>query len=254
MPPVIRKRADNPLLKAFKNLINHGFENMGRYYSVYRGYVFNNQDPQGLCRLQLIIPTVTGPDFHETWAWPRNIPSDKNFGLKIVPPKGAVVWVEFEGGNPEVPIWSHGHFAENEIPTDDKELKDNDCYWFITKAGHKIKVNDTKKTIHIQSCNGDIVELNTKSISLVTNKAVSLGTLDGSKYHAVWGEPLKDLLGDIEYIIKTLHTALEQDKGPMMGVGIVNTPTAVTLPKLKTAVKGLKNKIDKILSSLVTLD
>jgi uncharacterized protein involved in type VI secretion and phage assembly len=37
-------------------------------------------------------------------------------GLFLVPPTGANVWVEFEGGNPDYPIWSGCFWGPGEVP------------------------------------------------------------------------------------------------------------------------------------------
>ena len=251
MPPS-KIRSRNPFITALTNLVNNGFENFGRYYSVYRAWVYDNEDPEKLGRLKLIIPSVTGPDYHDVWAHPVGQPSDKNFGLHIIPPKGAMVWVQFEGGAPEIPIWTHGHFGRNDIPTDDPELVDVNCYWFISPKGHKLKINDTKNTIHIKSNTGDIIEWNEKGVSVVTKKSINLGTLNGAKYSGVLGEELVEVLTDMRDIHKRLNDALGKDKIAMAAMGMTNTVAEV--PLLKIVISGLLDKINKILSKLVTLD
>jgi hypothetical protein len=37
-------------------------------------------------------------------------------GLFLLPPKGANVWVEFEGGDPDYPIWSGCFWGVGELP------------------------------------------------------------------------------------------------------------------------------------------
>lgn len=245
----------SPFVHLVKSLLSNGFENVGRYYSVYRAWVFNNEDPENLHRLQLIIPQISGNDYYEYWAFPKGVPSAANFGSQVIPPKGALVWVEFEGGEPEIPVWSHGHFSRNQIPKDDEELKDPNCYWFITKAGHRIKINDTKNTISIKSSNNDTIELNPQSISLVTDKKISLGKLDQSQYHAMLGEPTKDLLEDIRDILTKIHGALNKDlllskSQPFL----LHVNMDVAIPKLLPKVLLLTEKIKLILSNKNTLD
>jgi hypothetical protein len=36
----------------------------------------------------------------------------------MIPPVGANLWIEFEGGNPDYPIWSGGFWAAGELPTE----------------------------------------------------------------------------------------------------------------------------------------
>jgi hypothetical protein len=71
-----------------------------RFYGVYRGTVFNTNDPQNLGRLQVKIPQILA-DQATQWAWPV-----EKYGTDTaVPSVGQGVWVVFEGGDPSYPIW-----------------------------------------------------------------------------------------------------------------------------------------------------
>lgn len=78
-----------------------------KYLSKYKGVVINNIDPQGLSRLQLEVPEVHSL-LPTTWAEaciPLAGPTGLPMGVCMVPPIGTGVWVEFEHGNPDKPIW-----------------------------------------------------------------------------------------------------------------------------------------------------
>jgi len=250
--PLIKRQAKNPAFEIIKALVNHGLENVGLYYSTYRAFVYSNEDPENLQRLQLIIPQVSGNQFYSYWAFPKGVFYGEGFGMQVLPQRGDTVWVEFEGGKPEIPIWMHGHPARKEMPKDDEDLADKNCYWFVTPSGHKIKINDTKNIIHIFHKDGQSVELNEKSISLVSEVAISLGTLDGSKSKGVLGDELKDLLTDINSILKQMHGAMVKDLAIYTARGFSNTVTMI--PKITPDVETLTSKLDLILSKLVTLD
>lgn len=82
-------------------------DNTRKYYGKYRGVVLNNVDLKRLGRLQLSVPDVTSL-LPTTWAEPcvpLAGPTGPPMGAYLVPPMGAGVWVEFEGGNPNKPIW-----------------------------------------------------------------------------------------------------------------------------------------------------
>ena len=68
-------------------------------YGKYRGRVENVVDPMGLMRIQVTVPAVL--DEAAVWATPC-VP----VGYLGVPPVGSGVWVEFEGGDTDRPIWS----------------------------------------------------------------------------------------------------------------------------------------------------
>ena len=78
-----------------------------RYYGVYRGTVVNNVDPMQLARIMLICPDVGGIT-PSTWAMPCVPVTGKQMGTFMVPQIGSGVWVQFEGGNPDYPVWMGG--------------------------------------------------------------------------------------------------------------------------------------------------
>lgn len=69
------------------------------HYGKYRGRVESVADPIGLMRIQVTVPAVL--DEASVWATPC-VP----VGYLGVPAVGSGVWVEFEGGDSEFPIWS----------------------------------------------------------------------------------------------------------------------------------------------------
>jgi uncharacterized protein involved in type VI secretion and phage assembly len=78
-----------------------------QFFGKYRGTVLNNVDPETRGRLMLTIPDVLGA-VPSTWAEPCTPlagPTGPPMGVYLVPPIGAGVWVEFEHGNPNYPIW-----------------------------------------------------------------------------------------------------------------------------------------------------
>jgi hypothetical protein len=77
----------------------------GRYYGKYRATVFNNVDPELRGRIQAIVPDVLGL-VPSTFALPCLPAAGKSSGAFFVPEIGAGVWIEFEQGDPDYPIWT----------------------------------------------------------------------------------------------------------------------------------------------------
>ena len=75
-----------------------------RYYGKYRATVFNNIDPENRGRIQAIVPDVQAFT-PTTWALPCVPVAGKESGAFFVPEIGAKVWIEFEQGDPDYPIW-----------------------------------------------------------------------------------------------------------------------------------------------------
>jgi uncharacterized protein involved in type VI secretion and phage assembly len=78
---------------------------INKHYGKYRGTVINNIDPLQIGRIQVSVPGVTGL-IPSTWAMPCLPLAGKQMGTYMVPQIGSGVWVEFEQGNPEYPIWT----------------------------------------------------------------------------------------------------------------------------------------------------
>ncbi len=73
------------------------------YFGKYRGTVFNNIDPLKKGRLQVVVPDVCLTP--TTFAMPCVPVAGLQMGAIAIPPIGAGVWVEFEQGDPDYPIW-----------------------------------------------------------------------------------------------------------------------------------------------------
>lgn len=87
-----------------------------RFFGKYRGAVRNNVDPMMKGRLLVEVPDVGG-NLLSSWAMPCLPVAGLNTGMFTVPPVGAGVWIEFERGDPDYPIWVGGFYAEVDVPT-----------------------------------------------------------------------------------------------------------------------------------------
>jgi hypothetical protein len=81
-----------------------------RYYGKYRGLVINNIDPEQIGRVMVQVPDVLGM-IPSSWAMPCVPVAGIQAGCFMMPPLGSQVWVEFEQGNPDYPIWTGGFWG-----------------------------------------------------------------------------------------------------------------------------------------------
>jgi hypothetical protein len=88
---------------------------MTRFYGKYRGKVENNLDPMMQGRIMVSVPAVTGSGTLN-WAMPSVPFAGSGVGFWAIPPNGANVWVEYEGGDPDYPIWSGCFWGVGEAP------------------------------------------------------------------------------------------------------------------------------------------
>ena len=87
-----------------------------RRYGKYRGTVMNNIDPMGMGRVQVSVSGL--PDATSSnWAMPCVPVAGVGAGIAAIPPIGAMVWVEFEQGDMDHPIWVGGFWqSAEELP------------------------------------------------------------------------------------------------------------------------------------------
>jgi hypothetical protein len=86
------------------------------FYGKYRGLVINNIDPMQTGRIMAQVPDVLGL-IPSSWALPCVPCAGIQAGAFMVPPIGSQVWMEFEQGDPNYPIWTGGFWGTvAEIP------------------------------------------------------------------------------------------------------------------------------------------
>jgi uncharacterized protein involved in type VI secretion and phage assembly len=87
-----------------------------KYYGKYRAIVLNNVDPMQMGRIQVIVPDVSTV-IPTSWAMPCFPVTGLQMGMFALPLIGAGVWVEFEQGDPDYPIWVGGFYGSPaEVP------------------------------------------------------------------------------------------------------------------------------------------
>ena len=87
-----------------------------RYFGKYRGKVVDNNDVGRLGRIKVTVDGIVAGE--GLWAWPCVPYAGPSVGFHCLPPEQALVWVEFEGGDPSFPIWTGCMWAMGELPTE----------------------------------------------------------------------------------------------------------------------------------------
>lgn len=154
---------------------DQGLEATGRFYSIYTGIVEDNNDPLQMGRLKVSIPSVMGGIVQ--WAISCGWPGNYNSGVKLLTPAiGDLVYVIFEFGNPDKPLWIYNGFGENEIP---KELADPDVMGIVTPNGNIITINDKTGDLSVKIF-GSIYHLVTGDFIIQSKDSVCIGGEKGT--------------------------------------------------------------------------
>jgi uncharacterized protein involved in type VI secretion and phage assembly len=140
----------------------------GPFLGKYRGTVHDNADPNRLGRIQAIVPSVTGPDHPSTWALPHLPAAGAGMGLFTVPRKGAGVWIEYEGGDHNYPVWVGGYWSQGEVPDlVPAESLISPTITLQTPNGNGIVICDAAgKGILIQSASGAKISITDEGITI----------------------------------------------------------------------------------------
>jgi hypothetical protein len=85
-------------------------------YGKYRGKVVDPVDPLQLGRIVALVPAIS--EMPLSWASPAVPYAGKGVGFFAIPPVGANVWIEFEGGDANYPIWTGCFWGEGEVPAE----------------------------------------------------------------------------------------------------------------------------------------
>lgn len=87
-----------------------------KYYGVYRATVVDNVDPLQIGRIMAMVPDVSNL-VPSTWAMPCIPFAGKQMGAFMVPQIGSGVWIQYEGGDPDYPVWTGGWWGDvAEVP------------------------------------------------------------------------------------------------------------------------------------------
>lgn len=136
-----------------------------RFRGKFSGTVVDNNDSDRDGKLQISLPQILGDT--QPWARPCVPYAAQGLGLFIMPPKGTRVWVEFEDGNLDQPIWTGFEWPKGGAPAAKAEEM------MIATPSGTIKFND-------QNDKGEIVITAGKMEIALGDGAVTIKSGDGA--------------------------------------------------------------------------
>lgn len=155
----------------------------GKFYGEYRAKVIDNKDPKMLGRIKVECPSVYGEGIESPWCFGKFPTAGKNHGFFMIPSIGDYVWITFEKGSSDYPVWNGSPYT-TEISqrikklSNGKERKQPNIVAIISPAGHQIVLDEdpVNSTVTIQHKSGSKIVMNANgSISLIpSNGSVSI--------------------------------------------------------------------------------
>ena len=148
-------------------------------FGKYRGVVVNNVDPMGIGRIQVqVIGMFT---LASSWAMPCFPLAGPQLGVIAVPPISAGVWVEFEHGDPDHPIWTGCyHSTRAEVPPMAQLIPPViPAMTMQTPLQNTIQVSDAPPTpagggVVLRSASGAMVVVNDSGIYISDGKGATI--------------------------------------------------------------------------------
>jgi uncharacterized protein involved in type VI secretion and phage assembly len=154
------------------------------YFGKYRGTVINNIDPMQMGRIQALVPDVLG-DLPSSWAMPCLSVGGTQGGMFTVPTNQSGVWIEFEQGDPDYPIWTGCFYGSPaEVPPMARAVPPAvPSFTIQTPQLNGITISDVRGPtggILIRAANGASIAINDVGITLSTGEG-ALITLQQNK-------------------------------------------------------------------------
>jgi len=135
-----------------------------RYFGKYRGVVTDNSDTENRGRVKVQVPTLLNDQ--EVWALPcAPVANPDGSGFFAIPDVGAAVWVEFEAGNLNFPIWAGCYWPSGAI--DQQDSKATVKFW--KTANFSIRIDDDAGEMVISKSDGGKLTITATELSVEAN-------------------------------------------------------------------------------------
>jgi uncharacterized protein involved in type VI secretion and phage assembly len=146
-----------------------------QFFGKFRGTVSDIQDPLMVGRIRATVPDVLG-DLDSGWAMPCAPFGGSGMGFFALPTVGAGVWIEFEHGDPDYPIWTGCWFGsvadmppELLAPLYKKVL-------IKTEGGNSIVIDDTPGVggITLETSGGQKIVLSATGVEITNGQGAKI--------------------------------------------------------------------------------
>ena len=147
------------------------------FFGIYRGKVISvgtsSSDKEGrLGQLKVAVPDVYGSE-QQTLPWANCVVpfAGDNYGVMMLPKEGDGVWVQFEAGNKDLPVWVGAWYAQNKALPDGAAAETRVVR---TPKGHTIVLDDDGNLVQLTHKDGQKITLSSDSIKLEVNNGCTV--------------------------------------------------------------------------------
>jgi hypothetical protein len=131
------------------------------YFGKYRGTVTDVDDPKNMCRIRATVPALLGSESCG-WALPAAPFAGDGHGMVMLPKVGSGVWIEFEAGRLDAPIWTGAWWASGQRPSP----QGAGVRVIVSEKGHTLVLDDEAGEVRLLHGSGPEIKLTDSEIVL----------------------------------------------------------------------------------------
>jgi uncharacterized protein involved in type VI secretion and phage assembly len=145
------------------------------FWGKYRGVVSDNADPLRIGRVRAKVPDVYGDD-ESGWAMPAAPFGGAGSGTFAIPPTGAGVWLEFEHGDPDYPVWSGCWWGSAADMPPKLLLSPTDQVMVVTPGGNTLTLSDVPGVggVTLETADGAKISMTSVGIEIANGQGASI--------------------------------------------------------------------------------
>lgn len=171
---------------------------MKNFYGKFRAFVTNIKDPQFRGRIKVRCPKAYG-ESESPWCLPCTSSTFDNGGMFYIPRVDEMIWVEFEEGDTNYPIWVGGLWKEKKsnLTEADYDTYVGEKSIISTKSGHKITLCDKEgeRFISIEDINGNLVKIDTEIGDITIEAKNDINLRAGKNVNTLAGSNINENAG-----------------------------------------------------------
>ena len=180
-------------------------EQQNSHFGKYSATVADVDDSKNMGRIRANIPLIL-KDQISPWALPCMPYTGPDAGFFAIPPVGAAVWIEFEAGDVNRPIWSGGFWPRGDAPEPEEgRAGQQSTKVFKTESGLNIALDDDSETVVISDGAGTnkmtirsrAGQIEIEAIGNVVVNAAQIELIDSARHPLVFGDSLLRYLGQL---------------------------------------------------------
>jgi len=152
---------------AYDNIVNLDERERSHFYGKYRGSVTDVDDPKKMGRIKAKVPFVYGDEHTSNWCMPVVPLAGSGHGLYLMPEVGDAVWIEFENGDIDLPLWTGGWWGDRDLP----DPKDPKQRVLTSSTGMQVVLDDDAKELSLKHPGGAEITLSNSNITIKLGSA-----------------------------------------------------------------------------------